>query len=293
MTLTAAILILSLSGFSQEELVRLLGSDDVEARERAQKELLDLGAAAIPALERAAKEGEAETRARAGATLLRVRRRVGFDEFKKLDGPARWDRFRSDFAEPLGAGVLARLSSVRLSLDPKRPASLSDALKMPACGKPETEEALPELDSRRADAPWQFLSSKTLGPSIVLRAATPEGGTMWRVRSEGYALQVWRLPPSRGRDIEGIFVLEPLDGPFELTAESVRRLPGPGPVAGLSGIARAEGWKPLYGDGERIERDGKTVAGLYTFHWDQDKPFPCLRHLVVTPTFALFVVGYQ
>ncbi|HZN61577.1 MAG TPA: hypothetical protein VFC90_04145 [Planctomycetota bacterium] len=57
-----------------ESLVRDLGHELIEVRERAQQQLIRLGPATVPALRRALSSSDAERRARAWATLLKVDR---------------------------------------------------------------------------------------------------------------------------------------------------------------------------------------------------------------------------
>ena len=59
---------------SVQEQVERLGSDETEVREKAAAELLKLGEAAIPALERATKHADAEIRGRAQELLKRLAR---------------------------------------------------------------------------------------------------------------------------------------------------------------------------------------------------------------------------
>lgn len=283
------------------ELIRLLGSEEIQTREKAEKELLAVGAPAYPALERAMKDKDPEIRSRAKSIHGRMRRRFQFEEFKKQDLQARWKSFRPDFQPELSAQERGHLDSVP---------AFSAALRVPECGNVTEEKELPETAATAHGSPWQFLDSKPFTPAVVLRGEAADGTSVWRVRSERFAFQFWRLPKERIRlgHASGFFIVEPLDGRFELTRESVRRNPPRGAVASLSEVARPEGWNHLHSQEGQIESDGwnhllgarpfldgngKLRGAYYTFGWDQDKPFASLRHLFVKESFALFEIGYQ
>ena len=57
---------------SVDDLIRQLGSDEFDAREKASDELLRIGAPALPALRKAAESGDAEVRYRIKLILPRI-----------------------------------------------------------------------------------------------------------------------------------------------------------------------------------------------------------------------------
>lgn len=69
---------------SPETLVPLLGDSSVTSRRTVKAALLELGAAAIPALRRAADGPEPVLRARARQVLIELRRRRGLDQLREL-----------------------------------------------------------------------------------------------------------------------------------------------------------------------------------------------------------------
>ena len=100
-------LVLAAQETDLEALVRRLGSTEVEERERASRDLEKAGAAAGPALERAARSGDPEIVARAGMLLLRLTAR-GFAaaSVEKADNP--FSRFgRADHFQVTPDGKLA------------------------------------------------------------------------------------------------------------------------------------------------------------------------------------------
>ncbi|MHC4954531.1 MAG: HEAT repeat domain-containing protein, partial [Planctomycetota bacterium] len=58
---------------SPDKLIELLGHDEYNVREDATKKLIALGAAAIPALEKAVQDEDVEVRMRAGRALRSIR----------------------------------------------------------------------------------------------------------------------------------------------------------------------------------------------------------------------------
>jgi len=281
------------------ELIRLLGSEDIQTREQAEKELLAVGAPAYPALERALKDKDPEIRSRAKSIHGRIHRRFQFEEFKKQDLQARWKSFRSDFQEELSVQERRRLDAVP---------ALSTPLRVPECRNVTEEKELPETAAPARGSPWHFLDAKPFTPAVVLRGEGVDGTPVWRVRSERFAFQFWRLSDEKNRRASCFFIVEPLDGRFELTRESVRRNPPKGAVACLSEVARPEGWDHLISLEGQIESDGwnhllgarvfmdgsgKFQGAFYAFGWDQDRPFASLRHLLVKERFAFFEIGFQ
>src|SRR5262249_61473512 len=62
------------------KLVKQLGSDSPDEREKATKELEDIGAPALDALRAAAKDGDADLKTRAGALIDKVEKKAGTDK---------------------------------------------------------------------------------------------------------------------------------------------------------------------------------------------------------------------
>jgi len=90
----ALVLALAQQDVDLEPLVRRLGSDELEERQRAEEALEKAGAAARPALERATRSEDPEVAARANAILLRIRARAfARPVLEKVDNPlARFGR---------------------------------------------------------------------------------------------------------------------------------------------------------------------------------------------------------
>src|SRR5690348_2318877 len=62
------------------KLVKQLGSDDFDERDKATKELEEIGAPALEALRKAAKDGDTETKTRAAAILEKAEKKAASEK---------------------------------------------------------------------------------------------------------------------------------------------------------------------------------------------------------------------
>ncbi|MDH3590333.1 MAG: PDZ domain-containing protein [Planctomycetota bacterium] len=97
---------------SADEWVQKLGHEDYAVREEATKKLIDMGAKAVPALERALKSDDLEVRLRAGRALRSIQGNGRSNKPEAEAGPD--DEQRRDPARPMAPG--SRSKSVQIQM---------------------------------------------------------------------------------------------------------------------------------------------------------------------------------
>jgi hypothetical protein len=104
--LLLAAVVVAQQGPSADELVAKLGHEDYQVREDATKQLIGMGQAAVPALEKALQSEDLEVRVRAGRALRAIRG----GKAKKAE--------REAVREPLQPGAANKASSVQIQIQP-------------------------------------------------------------------------------------------------------------------------------------------------------------------------------
>ena len=232
-----------------------LGSADIRVRSEARDELRKLGAKALPAL-RKAKDDEDLTR------RTNVRELIAILEWKEPALPV--TKEEKTWLEKIGA--LGALSSTPpATWRPKK----TDISKDRIWGFIDREL----FQGAKVTAGWSKIKwlARTKDASIVLRILpTPKGDFMNSFRGNAYP----RAYLIRSKKID-------LKNDFKWDAKT-------GTHPALKGVMKGK-HTHLYPGGRK-----KFKAGMYhSFYWDQDKPFPSLRHLFVKNGWALLVIDFQ
>jgi HEAT repeat protein len=132
------------------ELLKRLGSDDVDARDRAQAEFVKLGPRALPDLEAAARDADAERRGRIFRVIREIRLRDGVGPALLAELPGLPGRALSDSAEAW-RGLLEDLAGLRLELDDEVYAVSLVPRKAPSA----TRRAFVALAAWHLDGAWR------------------------------------------------------------------------------------------------------------------------------------------
>jgi hypothetical protein len=247
-------------------LVEKLGAEDPEVREKAKQSLLAMGEKALPALRKAKDDADA------------TRRAAVLDLIERIDWRATWPcRAEKDLTDDERAFLEEQI--LTSGLDPSAPAkweakkaALPDDLVWTCVKKKRFEKAA--VTSVAVDGKVTHLVMRGEAETICLRIGAAKRPKAW---SEGFRRDAY----PRFYVIEGL-TLELADATLAWKEGAVPALSPiwAGPRSDLS--LEGESWTKRFKDG-----------AYYRFHWDQDKPFPNLRHLFVKTGWALLVIDYQ
>jgi len=241
--------------------IERLGSDDLDTREAAAREILETGAAALPELRRHADDADATRRAH-------VRELIS-----KIEWLATWER---DFAKDLAKEERAFLEQAGL---------------LAALETPRPKDWKPEKTDLPAERKiWGFVRKAILDKAEVVKGA--EADTFIARNGDWFVAEVRVAGTSqfmRGKALA--YIVMPRSARFDPAKASWAG----GSIAGLGGA-----WdKPrtdlyLDGAGKGLDCSRRFAGGAYFgFHWDQDKPFANLRHAFVKERWALLVIDHQ
>ncbi len=241
--------------------IERLGSDDLETREKAAREILETGASALPQLRKHVDDADGTRRAH-------VRELIS-----KIEWLSTWER---DLAKDLTKEERAFLEKAGL---------------LAAVETPRPKDWKPE----KADLPgdrkiWGFIRKGILEKADVVKGA--EAGTFIARNADWLVAEVRIAGTSefmKGKAFA--YVVMPRSARFDPAKASWAG----GSIAGLGGA-----WdKPrtdLYLDAPRGGGDCTrrfADSAYFAFHWAQDKPFANLRHAFVKERWALLVIDHQ
>lgn len=140
------------------------------------------------------------------------------------------------------------------------------------------EAKLPWADDRSCDVPWSYLDPAAF--TRTYRSWTKDDKlARYRMGGDKAVLHV-----TSSERVPRFFALR---GAFDLAKatwdEKAHAIPA------LGAIANGRCWAGLH----LASRTACKSYVLFTFCWDQDKPSPNLRHVLVTESFVVFAIGYQ
>jgi hypothetical protein len=269
-----------------DRLIRLLASPTIEERDKAQKELLEMGAPALPTLRKAADDPDLERQAR-------VRKLISSIEWQPLRGRDVAKDLTDDERKFLGQAGLLTLSNPKFliksleALDPST-ADLDFDVRPPQHEVWSFVDAglfeKSDVKGSHSIVPTQGRSARHWDKWVIA------GGTASLTLQSDYE-HVVRGPSGILAHKYLPFGLLETRSALELSTQSLKWDETRGVLPCLQGYM-APGPKNLTVKSSRtFEKDGKLTGAYYNFDWDgKGGSMNTLRHLFVKEHWALLVI---
>ena len=268
------------------ELIRALGSEGIQERDRAQKALLDAGKAALPQLRKAADDADPERKSRIRALISRM-------EWTPLKGRPVLQDLTDEERTFLGGAGLMTLSNAKTLL-----MSLEGHGSTAEFAKPEEGPSRVPIWTFIQPALFENAAVKGLGGSRPTTGKSEEYFDQRTLAAGNFLLTLQSHYENVVRGRSGILAYKYLPYALLETRETVDLSP-----TGLTWDAK-EGVLPCLKQvmvpgpknvtlkrTRTFEKDGKVTGAYYQFDWDgRNGRMETLRHLFVKERWALFII---